>query len=62
MPAQDQKKSMNVKVYLVLQRNNVARPGEPNEKVIAVKLTRSSAQAIVDANPGTRIAKHIADK
>jgi hypothetical protein len=53
---------MQVKTYVVLQKNNVARDGEPNEKVIAVKLTRGAAQAIVNRNPGTRIEKHLADK
>lgn len=56
------KKSTTVKVYAVLQHDNVAKNGAPNERIIAVKLTRSAAQHIVDQFPGTRIEKHYADK
>lgn len=56
------KKPMQIKVYVVLQRQNLAQPGEPNEKVLGTRLTRASAQLIVDANPGTRIERHLASK
>jgi hypothetical protein len=55
-------KKMAVKTYVVLQRVNLPKPGEPNAKVLAVKLTNGAAQAIVDALPGTYIEKHIATK
>jgi len=55
-------KSTTVKVYAVLQHDNVAKNGAPNERIIALKLTRSAAQLIVDRFPGTRIEKHYADK
>jgi hypothetical protein len=55
-------RTMQIKVYIVLQRNNVARDGEPNERIIATRLTRSAAQGIVDIHPGTRIEKHLATK
>lgn len=58
----DEGKTMQIKVYVVLQINNVARPGEPNERIVATKLTRSAAQDVVNAHPGTRIEKHLATK
>lgn len=54
--------SYGVKVYLVMLPNNVARPGEPNVKIIAYKLTRAAAQKIVDRVPGAYIEKGLADK
>lgn len=53
---------MQIKVYLVCMRRNVAKPGEPNVQIIAARLTRSAAQAMVDATPGTYIEKHVAVK
>lgn len=53
---------MEVKVYLVLQRINLPKAGEPDERVIAARLTREAAQRIVDRTPGTRIDKHLATK
>lgn len=50
------------KTYVVLQRNNVARPGQANSKIIAVRLTRAAADAIRDANPGSWVEKHEATK
>lgn len=55
-------KKMAVKTYVVLQRVNLPKAGEPAVKVLAVKLTNSAAQEIVDALPGTYIEKHIATK
>jgi hypothetical protein len=52
------KKSMTVKTYVVLQRDNI----RGTESVIAVKLTADAAQKIVDKTPGTRVQKFIADK
>lgn len=60
--SQDGSKTMQVKVYVVLQTNNVAKPGEPNERVLATRLTRKAAKEIVDRYPGTRIEKHLATK
>jgi hypothetical protein len=55
-------KRMAVKTYVVLQRVNLPRPGEPHVKVLAVKLTHAAADEIVAALPGTYIEKHIATK
>lgn len=55
-------KTMRIKVYVVLQRNNVARDGEPNERIIAACLTAQAAQKVVDERPGTRWEKHFATK
>ena len=57
-----EKKVMQIKVYLVCMRLSLSRPGQPNVKIIAARLTQSAAQAIVDATPGTHIEKHIAVK
>ncbi|QSY98654.1 hypothetical protein J2J97_31790 (plasmid) [Rhizobium bangladeshense] len=54
--------AMQVKTYVVLQKNNVARDGEPNEKILSVWLTRGAAQEVVNRHPGTRIEKHLAGK
>ena len=51
-----------IKVYLVIQSINVARDGEQNSRIIAARLTRSAAQEIVDATPGTWVEKHSAVK
>lgn len=56
------KGKMQIKVYLVCQWNSLARPGEPNVRVIAARLTRSAAQNIVDSIPGTFIDKQLAVK
>jgi hypothetical protein len=56
------KGKMQIKVYLVVQRQTLARPGEPNTRIIAARLTRSAAQEIVDQIPGTFIEKHLALK
>ena len=53
---------MELKVYVVLQRFNLPRHPEANVKVVATKLTRKSAQAVVDITPGTWIEKHVATK
>lgn len=53
---------MQVKVYLVLQRHNLAKAGAPNVTVIAACLTRKAAQDIVDSMPGTFVEKHVASK
>lgn len=58
----DGRPRMSVKVYLVCQFLNIAKPGEPNARVIAAKLTRQAAVAIVDRTPGTFIEKVFADK
>ena len=55
-------KTMQIKVYIVLQKNNVARGGEPNERIIATRLTRGAAEEVVRDLPGTRIEKHMATK
>lgn len=55
-------KKMAVKTYVVLQRVNLPKEGEPTAKVIAVRLTHGAAQALVDELPGTYIEKHIATK
>lgn len=53
---------MEIKIYTVMQRLNLPKPGQPNVRVMAVKLTMAAAQKIVDANPGTWVEKHLADK
>jgi hypothetical protein len=53
---------MAIKIYLVLQRVNVAREGERNVKVIASRLNREAAQRVVDAIPGTWIERQVATK
>ena len=58
----DHKKKISVKCYVVLLKDNVALPGLPNVKVIAVKLTQQAAQLIVDGMPGSYIEKFFADK
>lgn len=56
------KARMQIKVYLVCMRRHIVKPGESNVQVVAARLTRSAAQAIVDATPGTYIEKHVAIK
>jgi hypothetical protein len=51
-----------VKVYLVLQRQNVFKRGEPNVKILAARLNRRLAQEVVDTIPGTWIEKQYAVK
>lgn len=55
-------KRMEVKVYLVLQRVNLPKAGEPTEKVIDGFLTRGAAEDVVNRIPGTRIQKLFAKK
>lgn len=57
-----EKRRIQVKVYLVCMRLNLARPGEPNIRIIAARLTRAAAQEIVDRTPGTYIEKMFASK
>lgn len=57
-----EKRAMQIKVYLVCMRLSLTRPGQPNVKIIAARLTQAAAQAIVDATPGTYIEKHVAVK
>lgn len=52
----------STKAYIVLQRINVGAPGEPNVKVLAVRLNRATADEVVRRNPGTWVEKHIAIK
>lgn len=56
------KKPMQVKTYIVMIRNNVAKGNEPNTKVHSVWLTHRDAQDVVDAIPGTSLEKHLATK
>ena len=60
--SQERRGAMEIKVYIVLQRNNVAKPGEPNERIIGTRLTRAAADDIVALNPGTRVERHVATK
>jgi hypothetical protein len=53
---------MQIKVYLVCLRLALARPGQPNTKIIAARLTQAAAQQIVDATPGSFVEKHVAVK
>jgi hypothetical protein len=53
---------MQIKVYIVLQRVNLPRPGEPNVRIVATRLTRGAAQALVDHSPGCYIEKQVALK
>ena len=53
---------MQIKVYLVMLPNNVAKPGEPNVTILAARLTREAAQKIVDVTPGSFIDKQVAVK
>lgn len=64
MPPSDAqpKGKMQIKVYLVMQRQSLPRPGEANIRILAARLTRSAAQQIVDDTPGTFIEKHLALK
>ena len=64
LPTQERSegRKLRLKVYLVLLRNNVAREGQPNVQVIAVRLNHQAAQKIVDQTPGTFIQKHFATK
>lgn len=62
MPTPANKPGMNLKVYLVCQFLNLVQPGQPNVAILGAKLTRASAQGIVDSNPGTFIRKLQATK
>jgi hypothetical protein len=53
---------MQVKVYLVLLRSNTTNNSQPHERIIAVKLTRAAAEAIVEMNPGSYVHKVLATK
>jgi hypothetical protein len=57
-----EKRKIQVKVYIVCQRRNLFRQGEPNITLIAARLTRAAAQEIVDRTPGAYIEKLVADK
>ena len=56
------RKPIEVKVYVVCQRLNLAKPGQANIRLLAARLTRAAAQEIVDRNPGTYIEKLVANK
>lgn len=58
----ERRKPIEVKVYVVCQRRNIARPGEANVTLLAARLTRAAAQEIVDRTPGTYIEKLVANK
>jgi hypothetical protein len=58
----DKQSRIQVKVYVVCMRRNLFKPGENNVQIIAARLTRAAAQAIVDRTPGTFIEKLIASK
>lgn len=52
----------SVKIYLVIQKVNLPKEGEPNRVVVAAKLTRSAADAIVNQVAGCYVHKIRADK
>jgi hypothetical protein len=56
------KKKVQIKTYVVLLRNNMARDGEPNSSIIAVKLTRAAAELVANSIAGTWIERHVATK
>ena len=56
------KPGLEIKVYCVIERSNVARPGQPNRKIVAAKLTRKAAEEYVAEHPGTYVEKHVATK
>lgn len=56
------KGGMSVKVYVVLQHKNLIGDGEPNVMIVGIRLTRSAAQKIVNAVPGTWIERYKATK
>jgi len=62
MVSEPEKGKMQIKVYLVLQRINLPRPGEPNVRIVATRLTRAAAQSVVDTTSGTYIEKQVAQK
>lgn len=51
-----------VKVFLVILKLNTAKNGEPNRKIIDVKLSRKAAEAITNQLPGTYIERHVANR
>lgn len=53
---------MQVKVYLVFVRSNTTNNAQPHDKILAVKLTRAAAEAIVGLNPGSYVHKVFATK
>jgi hypothetical protein len=57
-----QKRKIEVKVYLVIQRDHLVREGQPNIRVVAARLTRATAEAVRAKMPGTYIQRHIATK
>ena len=59
---QGEKRPMAVKVYVVLQHRNIPLDDGRNSEIIAARLTRSSAQEIVNMHPGTWIEKWVATK
>lgn len=59
---QQPKGKMQIKVYLVIQHQTLAHPGEVNTRIIAARLTRLASQEIVNQMPGTYIEKHLALK
>jgi hypothetical protein len=56
------RRSIEVKIYIVVQRRNLVREGEPNITLLAARLTRAAAQEIVDRTPGCYIEKLVANK
>ncbi len=54
--------SLLIKVYVISQVINVARDGEHNSRIVAVRLTSKGAQDIVDSTAGTWVEKHLAVK
>jgi len=57
-----QTQGMNVKVYLVLLRVHTHNDKQPHERILAAKLTRASAEAIQEMNPGSYVHKISATK
>jgi hypothetical protein len=57
-----EKRPLEFKTYVVLQRSFVRDRHRPNVKIIAVKLTQAAAEAIVADTPGTWWERHRADK
>lgn len=53
---------LRVKVYAVLQPVSKADDGEPNLKLLDIKLTNEAATALVEINPEAFIVRILADK
>ncbi len=56
------KRPLAIKVYVVMQRINIAHGDELNSRIIAARLTSAAADDIVKENPGTWVEKHVAVK